>query len=90
MTWQDLVLTVGTFIFILALLPSILSKDKPALSSSLITGAVLVIFVLTYLSLSFWLTAFAVALNSLTWLTLAYQKYHATRKESSPTNHEGK
>ncbi len=81
MTWQDIILSVGSWIFAIALIPSILSKDKPALSSSLITGSVLTIFACTYLTLSLWTTAASTVLVAGMWFTLALQKIRLTRRE---------
>jgi hypothetical protein len=75
MVWQDVVLTAGSIAFIIALAPSILSKDKPALATSLLTGTVLAIYAIVYVTLSLWLTAITVAFTSLTWFILAYQKH---------------
>lgn len=72
--WQDIVLAVGALIFSLALIPSITSEHKPALWTSGITFAVLAIYTVTYASLSFWYTTFAVGLNALCWGILAVQK----------------
>lgn len=73
--WQDFVLSAGSLIFTAALVPSLLSKHKPALSTSLMTGVVLAIFVVVYTTLSLWFTAFSTSLNCLAWLALAVQKY---------------
>tara|TARA_Y100000310_G_C20559612_1_gene752358 strand:+ start:752 stop:937 length:186 start_codon:yes stop_codon:yes gene_type:complete len=51
MIWQDIVLTIGAWIFSIALLPSVFGKDKPALSSSVMTAPVLYLFSYVYLSL---------------------------------------
>ena len=75
MAWQDYILTIGTILFIIALIPSIFSKDKPALATSLLTGSVLAIFAFVYATLSLWLTTITVSITSITWLILAYQKY---------------
>lgn len=75
MVWQDVVLTAGQFVFIVALAPSVLSKDKPALATSLLTGSVLAVFVICFASLSLWLAAITTSFSSLTWFILAYQKY---------------
>lgn len=75
MVWQDVVLTAGSIIFIIALVPSVLSKDKPALTTSLMTGSVLAVFAIVYATLSLWLATVTVASTSLTWFILAYQKY---------------
>lgn len=75
MLWQDWVITLGSLVFVFALIPSVLSKDKPALSTSLMTGTVLVIFALTYLTLSLWTGAATTFLTGVLWFTLAIQKY---------------
>lgn len=84
MHWQDIVFSIGQWIFIVALIPSVLSKDKPALSSSLLTGTVLAVFAVTYLSLSLWFSGATTILVSGMWFTLAIQKYRANRNIKSP------
>lgn len=80
MTWQDIVLTLGSWVFIFALIPSVIGKDKPAFNTSLITGVTLLAFVFTYTSLSLWMTAFAQLIVAILWLVLAYQKYQAIKR----------
>lgn len=75
MVWQDWVLTAGQFLFIFALAPSVLSKDKPALTTSLLTGTVLAMFSFVFATLYLWLAATITSVTSLTWFLLAYQKY---------------
>lgn len=80
MQWQDLVITFGQIIFSLALLPMIFSKDKPSLISSIVTGLVLMIYVLTYITIQFWFGAAMTAVTGAIWLILAYQKYQLEKK----------
>lgn len=75
MMWQDYIFTIGSFVFIIALIPSILSKDKPAIASSISTALVLTIFSFTYFSLSLWLTTITTAGTAMAWHILAFQKY---------------
>ena len=75
MHWQDWVLTIGQIIFIIALFPSILSKDKPALQTSLLTAAVAFSIAVVYVTLSVQFAAISAALNGVLWLILAIQKY---------------
>lgn len=75
MAWQDIVLSLGGYIFIIALIPSVLSSDKPALSSSLLTGAILGVFAVVYATLDLWSSAISTSLLALTWLVLAWQKW---------------
>ena len=64
MQWQDWVFSIGTWIFIIALIPTLRGKQKPELSTSLVTGGILAIFVATYLSLNLWLSALSNVLTS--------------------------
>lgn len=80
MLWQDLVLTGGSAIFAFALPPSVFSKDKPALSTSFITGTVLLIFAFAYWTLSLWISAITTITTGFLWLTLAIQKIISNKK----------
>lgn len=88
MSWQDIVLTVGAWIFFFALLPSIFSKNKPAFSTSIVTGSVLASFVVAYASLALWISAASTSLVSAAWLMLAWQKHRESKKqkEEIPAN----
>ena len=85
MLWQDWVLTVGSAIFAFALLPSISSQHKPALSTSLMTGTVLIIFSLVYLTLSLWFAAVTTSITGGLWLTLAVQKILIIKRQTKST-----
>ena len=81
MHWQDIVLSVGQYIFVIALLPSVLGKDKPALSSSLLTGTVLGVFTVVYATLGLWSSTIASTLVTATWFLLAWQQYRKKMKK---------
>lgn len=74
MHWQEIVLTIGQIIFIAALFPSILSEDKPALQTSILTSAVAFSIAVVYVTLSIPFAAISAALNGALWLVLAVQK----------------
>ena len=80
MQWQDLVITIGQIIFSIALIPIVLSKDKPALVSSLVTGIVLCVYALTYITIQFWFGALMTTITGAIWLLLAYQKFKMEKK----------
>lgn len=80
MIWQDIVLAGGSLLFTVALIPSIRSKHKPALTTSVLTGSVLLLFTFTYATLELWFSAVSVCVNGLMWLTLALQKYRQVDK----------
>lgn len=73
--WQDIVISVGGYIFLAALVPSIIGKDKPAISTSITTGSVLLAFAFAYSTLSLWSSVFSTLLMSFAWFFLGWQKY---------------
>lgn len=77
---QDLILTLGSLVFVIALMPSIVSKNKPALSTSTLTSLVLFIFAGVYISLHLWFAAFTTSLTGTQWLILAVQKYKQSKQ----------
>ena len=80
MIWQDWLISVGTWVILLALLPSIFSKDKPALKTSLLTGTVLAFFAFAYATLNLWTSTISTALISIAWFVLAVQKAIINKK----------
>ena len=82
MPWQDWVLTIGNIILGAALFPSILSRDKPAILTSLPTGTVLLTFSIAFSSLSLWTSAVAVFIVAVLWYILIIQKIFIDRKKN--------
>jgi hypothetical protein len=80
MEWQDLVLAVGSALFAFALLPTIFSSAKPALTTSLLTGSILAVFTFTYVTLGLHYAAITTGITSALWLTIATQTIIATRR----------
>jgi len=84
MHWQDIVLSIGQYIFVLALLPSVFGKDKPAFSSSLLTGIILAVFSGVYATLGLWNSTVASSAVAFVWLLLAWQKYRQKSLKDEP------
>lgn len=82
MSWQDIVFTFGQFIFVIALIPTIKGKDKPAFISSLITTIILIVFGTTYISLKLWGSAFMSFTTGTAWGILTVQKYLIDKKKN--------
>jgi len=74
-SWQDIVLAIGSIVFAIALIPSLTSEHKPALWTSILNFGVLVVFVVTYASLSLWYATFFTSLTALLWGVLALQRH---------------
>lgn len=73
MSWQDIVFGVGSILFILALIPTIRSGEKPAPTTSAATATILFFFGIAYMSLDLWFAAATSYLTSLTWAFILYK-----------------
>ncbi len=74
MIWQDVVIMLGLFGFVIALIPSIKSKSKPAKNTCMAMAAILVAISVSLATLNLWLSFSAEMLNIAAWLILYFQK----------------
>jgi hypothetical protein len=78
--WQkiflDVSLMVGGFLFFLALVPTIKAKEKPALSTSVITALVLYEYCIAYILNGLWLALVSGLLTAVAWSILFVQGKH--------------
>ena len=72
--WQDYVLFLVQILFCFTLMPMLFAKAKPPLSSSVPTGAGLLVMAGTYATLALWFAAVGSFVVGLQWLVLAYQR----------------
>lgn len=77
--WQDIAISIGQLVLAAALVPSILSKDKPSLWTSITCGVVLALFAFTYLTIALWYAAVTTFISALLWILLAAQKLLQTK-----------
>ena len=71
--WQDVVLMIVGFFFLVALFPSLFSEAKPHWGSSLLTSLLLGISVVCYATLDLWLAAWATGSTLVGWVILLVQ-----------------
>lgn len=83
MHWQETILALGQVVFIIALLPSVFSADKPEIWTSIITGLVALSIAITYLTMNLNIAAISAFFNFVFWSILALQKLHQTKKNKS-------
>lgn len=83
MLWQDIVLTLGSAFFTIALFPSVFGKDKPPLATSLPTGIIFMISAFTLFSLHLWATGIANSVAGALWLVLALQKLPSKKRKTT-------
>ncbi len=74
MIWQDVVITVGSWVFVVALIPTLRGKEKPAVTTSVVTGFILIAYALVYATLGMWVSVVSTTALALSWFTLAVQK----------------
>ena len=74
MHWQEALLTLGQIVFIVALLPSVFSNDKPEIWTSIITGTVALSIAVTYVTMRMPVAAVSAFFNFVFWSILALQK----------------
>jgi hypothetical protein len=74
MTWQDIVPIIGNIIFAGALIPSIVSRQKPHRWSCFLTGSVLWVYVFTLWDMTLWYWSLATMATALPWTILLLQR----------------
>lgn len=73
MKWQDVVISVVSIAFAVALIPTLVGKQKPAFSTGLLTTVGLAVFVVIYLTLGLWLSAMTSAVSAAMWGVITHQ-----------------
>jgi hypothetical protein len=79
--WQDLVLSISLAAFNIALIPSVIGKQKPRLATSILTALFLLPELAVFGSLTYWYSFSMTLLNTLLWTTLAIQRIRQTLKK---------
>jgi len=77
MTWQDIVIAIGQFGFTIAMIPTVLGKQKPAGITNVYTAICLSIFGVCFATLSLWLSAIGVWSSALAWWILVEQTFRS-------------
>ena len=74
-SWQDIVLSLSLVAFKVALIPSIIGKHKPRITTSVLTSLFLIPEVIVFASLGLWYSFIMASINSVLWGILAVQRY---------------
>lgn len=69
--------------FAIALIPTVLGKDKPPISTSIMTSVILIVFAATFVTLDLWFSAISTVAAGSPWFILAIQKYFLNKKEKA-------
>lgn len=73
MKWQDKVFSVGEVVFLTGLIPSLLSDQKPAATTSIATAIMLYAFMTVHYSYKLWVTFSLTFVTATIWLALGVQ-----------------
>jgi hypothetical protein len=80
MPWQDWVLSLGGFVILLSLFPTIRGDQKPALTTSVMSAVIVGVFTFTMATLGLWFSALANGGIAVAWAVLALQRYQTVRR----------
>jgi len=73
MIWQDLVISIGVLVMIVAMFPSVCGHNKPAKETSLTTAIILTTYFVCFATLGLWFSAFTEAILAGLWYVLYFQ-----------------
>lgn len=81
MSIQDLVFALGALLFVFALIPSITSGNKPALSSCVMSGLILTAFAINDLTFDhpLYFAFVTTSANAICWYVLAVQQFRSRK-----------
>ncbi len=78
--WQDTVIAIAQLAFLPSMLPTLIGKDKPALSTSIMNSIIVGVITLTFVTLHLWFSVATGTLTVLIWATLAFQKWLISKR----------
>lgn len=73
--WQDTVIAACQLAFFPSMLPTLIGKDKPALSTSALNALIVTIITACFFTLQLWFSVATGALTAGIWVVLAFQKW---------------
>ncbi|HLC87573.1 MAG TPA: hypothetical protein VJG66_00770 [Patescibacteria group bacterium] len=82
MIWQDIVLGGAQIFFAISLLPSVFSKDKPALATSIMTSLTLYVICYVNFTLNLYGASAGLFIVATLWGILAIQKHIIDKRKS--------
>ena len=74
MIWQDILMMIGGVGLALALIPSVIYKDKPDKNTCAVTGGILTSYVMAMATLGLYFSAIAIGITATMWWILLYQQ----------------
>jgi hypothetical protein len=72
--WQDIVFSLGSIVFTIALIPAILKKKYPPVSTCISTGLMIGIYAVTDFTLELWFSALTSAISASLWIWMGIKQ----------------
>jgi len=72
--WQDIVFSLGSIVFTIALIPAILERRYPPASTCVLTGVMVGVYAATDLTLELWFSAITSAISALLWIWMGVKQ----------------
>ena len=72
--WQDIVFALGSIVFTIALIPAILEKKYPPISTCVLTGVMIGVYAVTDITLQLWFSAITGAISALFWIWMGVKQ----------------
>jgi ABC-type cobalamin transport system permease subunit len=72
--WQDIIFSIGSIIFTIALIPAILERKYPPISTCILTGVMIGVYAATDLTLELWFSAITSAISALLWIWMGIKQ----------------
>ncbi len=80
---QDIAIAICQSVFLPSMVPTLLGKDKPALSTRLMNGVIVAVITITFMTLQLWSSVVTGVMTALIWFTLAAQKSRTELQEGT-------
>jgi len=72
--WQDLVFSIGSIVFTIALIPAIIEKRYPPTSTCVTTSMMLLVYATTDATLGLWFSTIASIISAGIWMMMAVKQ----------------
>lgn len=73
-SWQDIVFSLGSIVFTMALVPAIIRKRYPPISTCVLTATMLIVYAVTDATLGLWFSTITTIASSIIWMVMGVKQ----------------
>ena len=78
--WQDIVFSLGSIVFGIALIPAIVEKQYPPISTCIMTSIMIIMYSLADITLDLWFSAIAGIISATIWIMMGIKQIKKKEK----------